>query len=173
MIHADMASLRDSLPETERAHAARYRKMITRFRARWFEQDSVDENGRTIWRLNDEALEHQQELGKPSKSFDQSEHDIGQLHKTISELTKELKEIKEIMKSNEKLVNSTRRVALASLDIAANATQKPNEEQKRVLEEHEVYTPVTKRRRKAQDASENASALDTFGSIDCKDLFGK
>lgn len=70
------------------------------------------------------------------------------------------------MKSNEKLVNSTRWVALASPDIAANATQKPNEE-------HEVYTPMTKRIRKAQDASENANALDTFGSIGCMDLFGK
>lgn len=77
------------------------------------------------------------------------------------------------MKSNEKLVNSTRWVALASPDIAANATQKPNEERKRVLEEHEVYTPMTKRIRKAQDASENANALDTFGSIGCMDLFGK
>jgi len=93
-------------------------------------------------------------MAKRAQSHDQSENDIGQLHKTISELTKELKEIKEVMKSNEKLVNLTRRVALASLDIATNATQKPNEEQKRVLEEHEVYTPVTKRRRMAQDASE-------------------
>ncbi len=112
-------------------------------------------------------------MAKRAQSHDQSENDIGQLHKTISELTKELKDIKEIMKSNEKSVNSTRRVVLASPYIAANATQKPNEKRRRVLEEHEVYTPVTKRRRKAQDASENASALDTFGSVDCIDLFGK
>lgn len=41
-----------------------------------------------------------------------------------------------------------------------------------MLEEHEIYTPMTKRRRKAQDASENASALDAFGSIGCMDSFG-
>jgi len=110
-------------------------------------------------------------MAKRAQSHDQSENDIGQLHKTISELTKELKDIKEIIKSNEKMVNSTRRVALASLDIAANATQKPNEEQKRVLEEHEVYTPMIKRRGMEQDASENVSALETFGAIDCDDLF--
>lgn len=95
-------------------------------------------------------------MAKRAQSHDQSENEIGQLHKTISELTKELKDIKEIIKSNEKMVNST---------------QKPNEEQKRVLEEHEVYTPVIKRRGMEQDASENASALETFGATDCDDLF--
>lgn len=171
MIRDDIARLRDGLPETERAHAARYRKMIARFRARWFEQDSFDENGRTTWKLNDDALKHQQGLGKPIKSFDQGEQDLGQLHGTIAELTKELKEVKEVLKSNEKLLTATRRLALASLDVAANATQKPNEDQKRVLEEHDVYTPVTRRTRKAKEAGENASALDAFGSLDCDDFF--
>lgn len=107
MIRDDIARLRDGLPETERAYAPRYRKMVTRFRARWFEQDSVDEKGRTIWKLNADALKHQQGLGKPTKSFDQGEHDLGQLHRTIAELTKELKEVKEVLKSNEKLAAAT------------------------------------------------------------------
>lgn len=54
------------------------------------------------------------------KIHDHSENDIGQLHKTISEFTKEL-EMKEILRSNEKMVSSTRRIALASLDMAQNA----------------------------------------------------
>lgn len=171
MIRDDIARLPDRLPETERAHAARYRKMITRFRARWFEQDSVDDHGRTIWKLNDEALEHKHALGRPAKSFDQGEHDLGQVHRTMTEFTKELKEIKEILKSNENEVASMRRIVVASLDLTAKGTQKLNDDQKRVLEEHDVYTPVTQRTRKAKEASGHASALDTFGSIDCEDLF--
>lgn len=171
MIHADMANLQVSLPESERPNAARYRNMITRFRARRWEQDLVDENGRTIWRLNDEAKEHKLELGKPAKSFDQAEHDIGQLHKTIAELTKEVKEMKEILKSNEKMAVSTRKVTLTSLEIAASATSKSNAEQKRLLEEHEVYTPKTKRVKLEEKAVENEEALSNFDAMDCEGLF--
>jgi len=102
------------------ANVDRYRTMISRFRSRWFVPKSVDRRNQVTWKPNAEAKKHLEELKGP-KVHDHSENDIGQLHKTISELTKELKEVKDIMKSNEKLVSSTRRIALASLEIAANA----------------------------------------------------
>lgn len=171
MFRADMANLQDRLPESERPNAARYRKMMSRFRCRWWEPDTIDEHGETIWRLNDEAEEHKRGLGQPTKSFDQSEHDIGQLHGTIAELTKELKEVKEILKSNEKMAVSTRKVTLTSLEIAASATPKPNAEQKRLLEEHEVYTPKTKRVKLHKMEVENKEAMSIFDAMDCEGLF--
>jgi len=94
--------------------------MISRYRSRWFVPRSVDRRNHVIWKPNKEAKEHLEQLRGP-KIHDHSENDIGQLHKTISELTKELKEMKEILRSNEKMVSSTRRIALASLDMAENA----------------------------------------------------
>ena len=145
-----MRSLNTRLPEIELGDAPKYRKMIQRFRSKWFEFDTVDEHDQPIWKPNKEAREHQGKLAKGPRIYDQSENSVGQLHVSILELIKELKEIKEAIKSNEKMASSTRRVALASLDVVANAVPKPNEAQKRVLEEQEIYTPETKRRRMAK-----------------------
>jgi chromosome segregation ATPase len=119
-IQADLESLDRSLPADQLANVDKYRTMISRFRSRWFVLKSVDRRNQVTWKPNAEAKKHLEELKSP-RVYDHSENDIGQLHKTISELTKELKEIKDVMKSNEKLVSSTRRIALASLEVAANA----------------------------------------------------
>ena len=111
-----------------------------------------------------------EELNNP-KVYDHSENDLGQLHKTISELTKELKEVKDILRSSEITGKSTKRIALASLDVAANATLKPNSAQKRVLSEHEIYTPETKKVKQEEKAAENKKTLSTFDAMDCGGLF--
>ena len=106
------------------------------------------------------AEAHLKELESPVKIYHQSENDLGKLHKTFSELTKELKEVKDALKKNEKLADATKRIALATLNVAANATPKPNEAQKRYLEEHEVYTPEKKKRKLEEIAAQNGEALD-------------
>ena len=52
------------------------------------------------------------------------------------------------------MASSTRRVALASLNVVANAVPKRNEAQKRVLEEQEI------------EAGETATALAAFERMD-------
>lgn len=118
--------------------------MISRFRSRWFVPRSVDSRNQVTWKPNAEYKKHLEEL-KNSKMYDSTENDIDQLHKTIADLTRELEETKNLVKSNEDVVRSTRRIALASLDVASHATPKPNSAQKRLLSEHEVYAPKTKK----------------------------
>lgn len=104
------------------------------------------------------AKKHLEKLKVPKK-YDRSENDIGQLYKAISELTKELKDIKNILKMNGNVVHSRRKIALASLDVAAHATSKLNLALKRLLSKHEVYTPRTKKMKLEKEPTEKEESI--------------
>lgn len=86
----------------------------------------------------------------------------------------------ELLDETTRISKSTRKLGIANLEIQAATTTPilmPNAAQKRVLGEHQVFTPRTKRqkreyddkenqRRAEEEETDNAAAMGVFGDMD-------
>lgn len=165
IIDSDLASLTQILPEEELNKIPRYRKMLTRFRRKWFDPVSVDERGQPIWELNAAAEEHLAQLKKKETAHHPPETEEEKMRESIAALTEEIRILKEALGHNTALTGETKSIALASLHLAAEAVPKPNTPQKKPLEGHDVYIPNSKRRRIEGSEAENRADLGVFDKM--------
>lgn len=136
-------------PSEDNVH---YLSMCLNFRTTWFQEiGSVDG---PIWQPNYKAQKHLNELAQQEKNMtlvhSPPETEFDQLQKTIAALSSELNDIKTLVSQSVNLAGSAASLALATLEMQAASTSEemaPNPAQKRILSEHEVFTPETKRRK--------------------------
>ena len=164
-IDSDLASLTQILPEEELNKIARYRKMLTRYRRKWFDAVSVDDYGRPIWERNAAAEEHLAQIQKKETAHHPPETEEEKIRNSIAALTEEIRILKETLSHNIALTGEAKSIALASLHMAAEAVPKPNTPQKKLLKEHDVYTPSSKRRRIELSEAENRADLGIFDEM--------
>ena len=161
-IDSDLANLTRILPEEEVNHISRYRRILTRYRVKWFKPLSTDHHGQIIWEPSEAAQEHLVQIQKTKTAHNPPETEEEKLRKIIAALTEEIRIMKEMLSHNTALTNKTKEIVLESLHMAVEAVSKPNTPQKRVLEGHDVYTPNSKRRRIELSEEENKTHLDIF-----------
>ena len=130
-IQSDLTNLDRILPEEEKNSIEKYERMMTRFLNRWFKISRVDGKGQVTWDLNEEAKTHVAQLQKLKTAHQPPETEEEKTYESIAALTQELMLLRDMLSHNTHLIDKPREVALASLQMAAEAVPKakyPTEE---------------------------------------------
>ena len=152
IVQQDIGYITNLLTTDRSQDNVHYLNMCLAFRRTWFEETGTADG--PVWKPNWEAQKHLKELAQHEKNMTLAhsppETEFDKLQKTIAALSSELNDIKTLVSQSVNLAGSAASLGLATLEMQAASTSEetaPNSAQKRILSEHEVFTPETKRKK--------------------------